>query len=91
MTTPIILPKTPLSDAQQDCVDKLKEALEQAETGRVSTVGIIVCFDDGPATVIGGSNAAALNLGIDLLKDELFARVRGDRDVKTSRIVRARG
>ena len=90
MTKPIILPTAALSDAQQDCVDKLKEALEQAEAGRVTTIGLVVCFQDGPASVIGGTNAAALNLRIDLLKSQLTDRVRGDRDRDMSRIVRAR-
>lgn len=78
MTSPIILPKRPLpalSFAQQDCVDKLREALDQAEQGKVYTCGIIVCFKKGVASVIGGTDAGSLNLGADLLKKKILESI----------------
>jgi len=65
---PIILPNQPLTDGQQDCVDKLRETLEAAERGLVHTVGIVACMKTGYGAVIGGTNAAELNLGLDSLK-----------------------
>lgn len=78
MTSPIILPKRQLpamSPAQQDCVDKLREALEQAEQGKVYTCGIIVCFKKGVAAVIGGTDAGSLNLGADMLKRDILKKI----------------
>jgi hypothetical protein len=68
---PIIFPVA-LSDAQQDCVDKLREALEEAERGNVYTVGIVVCMAKGYGAVVGGTKAAELNLGLDSLKRKIL-------------------
>lgn len=79
MKSQIILPDSlkpsALSDAQQDCLDKLQEVLEQAEAGNVYTVGIVVCLKSGFATTIGGTDAGSLNLGLDALKQRILARV----------------
>lgn len=80
--SPIILPgiphKVPLTDDQQDCLDKLREVLAQAEAGNVYTVGIIVCMSNGFATTIGGTDAGSLNLGCDALKQRILERVVDD-------------
>ena len=91
MVAPIILPKSPLTEAQQDCVDKLKEVLEQAEDGNIYTVGIVVCFKAGFATTIGGTDAGSLNLGLDAMKGRILSRITDDHDRLASRIVRAKG
>jgi hypothetical protein len=91
MNSPIILPNALLSEAQQDCVDKLRETLKYAEDGNVQTVGIIVCKTEGIALVIGGTDAGALNLGCDMLKGDILDNVRdAKKNRATSRIVRAR-
>lgn len=80
--SPIILPglphKLPLTTSQLDCVDKLREALAEAEKGNVYTVGIIVCLKTGFATTIGGTDAGSLNLGADALKARILERVRDE-------------
>lgn len=79
MTAPIILSpsaKPILSDVQQDCVDKLREALQEAEAGKVWAVGILVCLETGFAHAIGGTDAGTLNLAADDLKAEILRRVR---------------
>ena len=53
-------------------MDKLKEALEEAERGNIHTVGIVVCMKKGYGAVIGGTNAAELNLGLDSLKRRIL-------------------
>jgi hypothetical protein len=64
-----------LSEAQQDCVDKLREALEQAEAGNIHTVGIVCCMKTGYASTLGGTNASELNLGLDSLKRKILDAV----------------
>lgn len=73
-------PALGLSPSQQDCVGKLREALDEAEAGRVWSLGLVLCMKDGFAKVIGGSNAAELNLGLDALKQDILKAVYDDRD-----------
>jgi len=72
MGKPIILPgqsfRVGLDEEQQDCVEKLKEALAEAERGQVSAVAIVVCMPNGYAHLVGGRNAGQLNLGLDSCK-----------------------
>lgn len=72
MAKPLLMIPGQLTEAQQDCVDKLKESLEQAETGSVVAVGIILCMHNGYASVIAGTKAAELNLGCDSLKRKIL-------------------
>ena len=73
MTKSILLPNTVnLTDAQQDCVEKLEEALEQAQKGNVNAVAIVLSMRKGYAGVIGGTDAADLNLGLDSLKRKIL-------------------
>jgi len=72
MANPKIVFPVSLTDGQKDCVDKLREALEEAERGNVHTVGIVVCMSKGYGAVIGGTNAAELNLGLDSLKRRIL-------------------
>ena len=73
MTKSILLPNTVnLTDAQADCVEKLEEALEQARDGNVNSVGIVLCMRKGYASVVGGTDAAELNLGLDSLKRKIL-------------------
>ena len=66
---------TPLTQAQQDCVDMLEETLSEARQGSIETIGIIVCFKTGYATAMTGSRASDLNLGCDSLKRKIMAAV----------------
>ena len=67
--------KSILDENQQACVDLLKEALQEAEAGRVYTIGIAVCLKGGFATVMAGSRAGDLNLACDDLKAQILAAV----------------
>lgn len=77
MNKPILLSPTVLSDVQLDCIDKLAEALDEAKSGNVFTVGIIVCMKGGYGVTIGGTNAAELNLGCDSLKRKILEQIEG--------------
>ena len=93
MTSPIIIPTNkPLDEAHQNCVDVLSDALEEAVKGRISSVALVVCMDDGIATVMAGKNGGALNIGCDDLKMKIHAAMFEDGNVakKKSQIVRAR-
>ncbi len=84
----IFLPLAPLTDIQRDCVEKLKEALEQAELGNVSAIGLVLCMKGGYASVIGGTNAAELNLGCDSLKRKILDEIEGTPKIKPTAIIK---
>jgi len=91
--TPIVgAAKPTLTKDQQDCVDVLSDALENALAGRISSVAIVVCMDDGMAPAMAGSNAGALNLGCDEIKHRIRAAIFEDKNAaaKRSKIMRVR-
>lgn len=88
MASPILLPPaglSPLTEAQQDCLDKVREVLVEAEAGNVYTVGIVVCMKTGFATTIGGGDAGALNLGLDALKARILERVTDQGTIRSNK------
>ena len=85
MNKPILISASPLTEAQQDCVGKLQEALDQAKAGNVYTVGIVVCMKTGYAATIGGTDAGSLNLGCDSLKRRILDSIEGDIPTKIMR------
>jgi len=79
MTNTILLSPHPLTDSEQDCVDKLAEALEQAKLGNIHSLGLVACMKKGYAIVIAGTAAGEINLGCDSLKQQIREIVEGDR------------
>jgi hypothetical protein len=79
-----------LEPMQQACVDLLSDALEEAVKGRISSVALVVCMDNGIATVMAGVNGGALNIGCDDLKMKIHAEMFEDGNVakKKSSILR---
>jgi hypothetical protein len=91
--TPLLSTKPVLGDMQQACVDLLSDALEEAIKGRISSCAIVVCMDDGIATVMAGKNGGALNIGCDDLKQKIHAAMFTDGNVarkKQSSILKVR-
>jgi len=80
-----ILRKAGLSEDQESCVALLSDALEEATRGRISSCAIVVCMDDGIATVMAGKNGAALNLGLDDLKGKIHAEIFGGNVAKAKK------
>lgn len=76
----------------QACVDLLTDALEEALKGRISSLALVVCMDDGIATVMAGGNGGALNIGCDDLKRKIHAAMFEDGNVakKKSNVLRVR-
>ena len=70
----LVFPVT-LTETQQDCVAKLAEALDQAKRGTVNSMALVLCLKTGYAAVLGGTNAAELNLGLDSLKRKILEEV----------------
>ena len=64
-----------LTEDQVQIVDILKETLAQALEGKINTIGIVACFENGFASVMGGTMAGALNLGCDDLKAKILGAV----------------
>lgn len=81
-----------LPPENKQCVELLSDALEEAVKGRISSVAIVVCMDDGIATVMAGKNGGALNIGCDDLKKKIHAAMFEDGNVarKKSQIMRVR-
>jgi hypothetical protein len=92
MTLNPFLPTYPLDESQEACVSLLADALEEASKGRISSVAVVVCMDDGIATVMAGKNGGALNIGCDDLKMKIHAAMFEDGNVakKPSKIVRVK-
>lgn len=65
----------PLTKDQEDCIFKLEELLKEVRKGNVHTIGIVACMRKGYAHLIGGTNAAELNLGLDSLKRQILDTV----------------
>lgn len=89
----VLLPaKLPLDESRQACVELLADALEEATKGKIKSVAIVVCMDEGMATVMAGKDGAALNIGCDDLKKKIHAAMfeEGNMARKRSAIVRAR-
>jgi hypothetical protein len=96
MKPTLISSQPKLTDAQIQIVDILKETLAQALEGKINTIGIIVCFDNGFASVMGGTMAGALNLGCDDLKAKILGAVVGAgekrvQNATVSNIIKPRG
>lgn len=91
-TVPLISATPPLDDMRKACVELLADALEEATKGRIRAVAIVVCMDDGIATVMAGKDGGALNVGCDDLKHKIHAAMFEDGNVarKKSAIMRAR-
>ncbi len=91
-TVPLISATPPLDEMRKACVELLADALEEATKGRIKSVAIVVCMDDGIATVMAGKDGAALNIGCDDLKNKIHAAMFEDGNVarKKSAIMRAR-
>lgn len=70
-------PDLRLSFHQQQCVEVLREALEQAEEGKVDGVAIVLCMPGGWAPLFGGTRPGDLNLGLDQLKRDILDNVTG--------------
>jgi hypothetical protein len=66
-----------LSFHQQECVNVLREALDEAEAGRVDGVAIVLCMPGGWAPLFGGTRPGDLNLGLDCLKRDILDNVTG--------------
>lgn len=83
MNTPTILPgPVPgLNPMQQACVSLLTDALEEAMKGRISSIAIVVCMDEGIGTNMAGTNGLALNIGCDKLKREILEAIFVDGNV----------
>lgn len=77
-------------DPEQDSMlYALQEAMEQVKKGRVKSLGVALAFEDGPAHVIGGTNAAILYLGCAMMMDEIKERCRKAEEEKVERITNA--
>ncbi len=70
---------SPMSENQVAIIDALKQALAEALEGKIKTVAIVACFDDGFGSIIVGRQAGALNLACDELKAKILAAVTEDK------------
>src|SRR5690242_11999052 len=86
MTGPkIIGGRPPLNEDQVAIVDILKETLAQALEGNFTTIGIVVCMEQGFASVMSGRDAGSLNLACDDLKYKIHAAVTEGTEEKQTR------
>lgn len=90
MTKPSILKPNALTDAQQSCVDALTDALEEAMKGKITSLAMVVCMNDGIAPVMAGTQAGDLMLGLKQLEHNIRAEIfeRGNIAKPPSKILR---
>ena len=87
----LITPNQPLSDDQIAIVEMIKELLALCLEGKISTVGIVGCREDGFFTAMRGRQAADLNLACDELKKRILDEVldgTAERNTRRSAILR---
>lgn len=71
----VITPPKALSADQIEIVDMIKELLAIALEGKISTIGIVGCKEEGFFTAMRGRQAADLNLACDDLKRRILDEV----------------
>lgn len=71
----VIKPTQSLTQEQVDIVDMIKELLALALEGKISTVGIVGCREEGFFSAMCGRQAADLNLACDELKKRILEEV----------------
>jgi hypothetical protein len=67
----------PLNDNQQACVELLQDALNEAKAGNIKAAAMVICLENGWATVFAGNPPGDLNLGLDDLKRKILDAVVG--------------
>lgn len=72
----LITQPKPLTQDQVDIVDMVKELLALCLEGKITTIGIVGCKEDGFFTAMRGRQAADLNLAADDLKADILAEVK---------------
>ena len=81
----IIKPEEPLTQDQIEIVDMVKELLALCLEGKVNTIGIVGCREDGFFTAMKGRQAADLNLACDDLKASILEEVKNSAAERMSR------
>ena len=92
MTKPTIItqPKL-LTEEQLAIVDMIKELLALSLEGKITTVGIVGCREEGFFSAMRGRQAADLNLACDELKKRILEEVlsgTAERQTRRSSIIR---
>jgi hypothetical protein len=72
---PLITPKM-MPSGGDDCVKLLEGMLESAKNGEMSWLVVIAGGPSDYGMAMAGSNAAQMNLGIDVAKQEILGRVK---------------
>ncbi len=63
-----------MSPGQIECIKLLKDALESAENGEITTCMLIACGPVDFGMAMAGPDAARLNLGLDVAKRTILER-----------------
>ncbi len=64
-----------LSEEEYTIAGMVVETLAEALQGKIKTIAIVACFDDGFASAMMGRQASALNMACDELKAKILAAV----------------
>lgn len=91
MNGPKLITPNKLSDDQVEIVDMIKELLALCLEGKITTIGIVGCREDGFFTAMRGRQAADLNLACDELKKRILEEVldtTAERSTRRSSILR---
>lgn len=75
MTKPTIIKPHALTASQKSCVDALTDALEEAMKGKITSLALVVCMEDGIAPIMAGTQAGDLMLGLKRLEQNILAEI----------------
>jgi hypothetical protein len=64
-----------LNPASLACIDLLMQVLTDAKAGNVTSVAIVACGPSDFGANMAGTNAPAMNMGLDVLKAKIIAVV----------------
>ncbi|MGB4782949.1 hypothetical protein [Candidatus Methylomirabilis sp.] len=91
MSGPKLITPNKMSEDQIDIVDMVKELLALCLEGKITTVGIVGCRENGFFSAMRGRQAADLNLACDELKKRILEEVLDtttERNTRRSSILR---
>jgi hypothetical protein len=72
---PLIVPKT-MPDGGEQCAELLESMVESARAGNMTWVIVVAGGPGDFGTAFAGQNAAQMNLGLDVAKADILARVK---------------
>lgn len=63
-----------MSPAQKECIQLCEDMLKNAQNGEITSMVVVACGPVDFGTAMAGSDAARMNLGLDIAKQVILER-----------------